>query len=84
MGASRIRRTRTDQQRIEHLAEADANGARIVELDVAVRPWLAGTIASAVQTQVLDDRSPADAMERGGILPDLEHRGSEKHKPDPE
>jgi hypothetical protein len=54
----RIQRTRTDRQRIEHLAEVDGNRDRVVELEVGVRPWLAGSIVSAVQVQVLGD--PAD------------------------
>ena len=35
----RIRRTRTDTQRIEHLAEADGNTAHTVELDSGTDRW---------------------------------------------
>jgi hypothetical protein len=67
MGPRRtLDRTRTDEERIEHLAEADGNGERVVELDIAIRPWAVGTVVSAVQVQRLDGRSPADAMAHGG------------------
>lgn len=79
-----IDRTRTDEERIEHLAEADGNGERAVELDVAVRPWLAGSVVSAVQTQILDGRSPAEAMERGVVDGGRQNPGAEQDERDPE
>ena len=63
-----VNRTRTDEDRVEHLADADGHGTHVVNMDVDVRPWLAGTVVSAVQVQALDDDlSPADALERGGL-----------------
>ena len=80
-----IQRTRTDEERIEQLAEADGSGAHVIDLSVGIRPWLAGTVTSAVQVQALDDRPPAEAMERGGIVDaGREHAGGEKHEYDPE
>ena len=70
-----IDRTRTDEERIEHLTEADGNGERAVELDIAIRPWAMGTVVSAVQVQRLDGRARADAMTHGGtaIIPGKPH-----------
>ena len=79
-----VNRSRTDEDRVEHLADADGRGTHVVNLDVGVRPWLAGTVVSAVQVQTLDDDlSPADALERGGL--DLrEEPRAEQHERDPE
>lgn len=46
--------TKTDADRIEQITSLNANrgGVHVVELDLDVRPWLAGTVVSAVQVQV--------------------------------
>lgn len=77
-----IRRTRTDTQRIEHLAEAEGNTS--VELEAGTDRWLAGSVVSAVQVQVLDGRTPAEAMDRGTVDAGPEHGGAEQDERDPE
>ena len=79
-----IERTRTDAERIEHLAEADGDNARVIQLEVNLRPWLAGTVLSAVQVQTLEDQLPRDAMDHGGIAADREQPRAEQHERDPE
>ena len=51
---NRLRRTRTDADRIEQITWVEVNrgGMHVVDLDLDVRPWLAGTVVSAVQVQV--------------------------------
>lgn len=64
---ARVQRTKTDEDRVEHLADADGRGEDVVNLDAGEQPWLAGTISSAVQVQVLRDHvSPREALDRGG------------------
>ena len=80
----RIRRTRTDTQRIEHLAEADGNTAHTVELDSGTDRWFAGSVVSAVQVQVLDRRTPAEAMDRGTVDAGPEHGRAKQDERDPQ
>lgn len=80
----RIRRTRTDTQRIEHLAEADGNTDRLVELEIDTDRWLAGSVVSAVQVQVLDGRTPAEAMDRGSVDAGPEHGRGKQDEGDPQ
>ena len=64
----RVKRTKSDEDRVEHLAQADGHATHVVNMDVDTSPWLAGTVVSAVQVQVLgDELSPADALEHGGL-----------------
>jgi hypothetical protein len=51
-----VRRTKSDADRIEQITslKTDRGVAHVVELDLDVRPWLAGTVVSAVQVEVLD------------------------------
>ena len=52
-----VRRTKSDADRIEQITslKTDRRAAHVIELDLDVRPWLAGTVVSAVQVQMLDD-----------------------------
>lgn len=85
MGATRrIDRSRTDEERIEHFAEADGDGDRGIGLGIDVRPWLAGSVVSAVQVQVLDGRSPGSALEHGGIDSGPQDAGAEENEGNPE
>ena len=79
-----LRRTKTDADRVEHLAEADGAAAHVVNVDVGIRPWIGGTVTSAVQVQVLgDELSPAEALRHGG-LDAREDTGAEQHERDPQ
>ena len=76
MPRKRVDRTRTDEDRIEHIAEA--NGTHVVDLHVDVHPWLGGTVTSTVRVQQLtDDLAPADALEHGTIRRSEEGRAEE-------
>lgn len=80
-----MERTKSDEDRVEQLADADGRGRHVVNMDTGVRPWLAGSVVSAVQVQVLDDElSPAEALERGGLDLGGEQPGAKEHERDPQ
>ncbi len=87
MGSDELTRTRTDEEAIEQLAEADDGGAHVVDLATREDSWLVGTgnVTSAVQVQPLaTGSSPRDALDRQGLLLDGEHRRAEKDERNPE
>ena len=65
---SQVSRTKTDEERIEQMADADGRAENVVNIEADSTGFVVGTVTSTSQTRVLDDRTtPADAM-RDGVV----------------
>ena len=63
MDGEALKRTKTDIDRIEQMADADGRAENIVNIEADQRGNLVGSVTSTSQSRVLPDEvSPAEAM----------------------